>query len=144
MTGLTGRRLRVLALMAEGRTNLEISELLGLAPMGANFHICRLLRELGAVCRAHAVGEGWRRGLLTGDQRDVDPGLTSHQVQIVALLADGLTYSQAARRLDRTTEAVKSDAVQARRKLGAANAAHAVDLAYRAGLLPAPVLERAS
>jgi DNA-binding CsgD family transcriptional regulator len=57
---LTPRQTAVLDLMAEGRTNAEIAERLGLTLDGAKWHVREILGKLGMESREEAVA-WWRR-----------------------------------------------------------------------------------
>ncbi len=52
---LTGREHDALAFVAEGKTDWEISVILGISEATARFHVDNARRKLGAVNRAHAV-----------------------------------------------------------------------------------------
>jgi DNA-binding NarL/FixJ family response regulator len=58
------RRLRVLQLLAQGASTLEISKTLRYSERTIKNLIQDVERELGAKSRAHAVAEGIRRGLI--------------------------------------------------------------------------------
>ena len=49
------RELRVAGLLAEGRSNREIAEVLTISPETVKTHVARILRKLGATNRAEAV-----------------------------------------------------------------------------------------
>ena len=57
---LTPRQTAVLDLMAEGRTNAEIAERLGLTLDGSKWHVREILGKLGMESREDAVA-WWRR-----------------------------------------------------------------------------------
>lgn len=57
--------------------------------------------------------------------------LTARERQVVALMADGLTASEIAVRLQRASSTIVSMEKQIRRKLGARNNAHAVAISLR-------------
>jgi DNA-binding NarL/FixJ family response regulator len=61
--------------------------------------------------------------------------LTDKQKAVLALIADGLTEKMIARRLGVTVNTIKDYRIVLRDKLKAKNAAHAVALAFRAGVL---------
>ena len=52
---LTLRQEQVLSLVAQGRTDKEISNLLGISTRTVNFHMAKIMDELKANSRAHAV-----------------------------------------------------------------------------------------
>lgn len=62
--GLTPRELEVLPLLAAGRTNSEIAEILVISPRTVDVHVSRLLSKLGATRRTEAADIAHRRGLL--------------------------------------------------------------------------------
>jgi ATP/maltotriose-dependent transcriptional regulator MalT len=62
--GLTNREIDVLTLVAEGRTNREIGELLYMSEKTASVHVSRILAKLGAANRAEAAASAERLGLV--------------------------------------------------------------------------------
>ncbi|MEQ1510439.1 MAG: helix-turn-helix transcriptional regulator, partial [Sphingopyxis sp.] len=54
---LTRRERDCLAFVAEGKTDWDISVILGLSSTTVRFHIDNARRKLGAVTRAHAVAK---------------------------------------------------------------------------------------
>ncbi len=61
---LTEREHEVLELLAEGRSNREIAEELGLSPHTAKFHVNAILDKMGAQTRTEAVVLALRSGYL--------------------------------------------------------------------------------
>jgi len=61
---LTARQHEILALIAEGTSNAEISKRLGVGLDTTKTHVRRLLARLNANNRAHAVAKGFRAGVL--------------------------------------------------------------------------------
>jgi DNA-binding CsgD family transcriptional regulator len=61
--------------------------------------------------------------------------VTLREAEVLALLADGHTYSQCARLLVLSHSTIKTHAFNAYRKLHAVDAAHAVAIAFRLGIL---------
>ena len=61
---LTPRERDALALVAEGKTDWEISVILGVSELTARFHVDNARRKLGAVTRAQAVARLLARRLL--------------------------------------------------------------------------------
>ena len=72
--GLTERQRDVLAMMAEGRTNYDIAQALGLSLEGAKYHVSEILGKLGVDSREEAVAiathRGWRWPSLAAAARD--------------------------------------------------------------------------
>ena len=58
------------------------------------------------------------------------------ELEVLRLVADGLSNEAIARRLHVTVGTVKSHTVRLYRRLGARDRAHAVDVGWRRGLLP--------
>lgn len=65
--------------------------------------------------------------------------LSGRQLQILSLIADGNSYADVGRSLFISTETVRTHVKQILRRLNARDRAHAVSLAYQAGLLGRPV-----
>lgn len=61
--------------------------------------------------------------------------LSPREHQVLRLLAEGLHTREVAEHLNLSWRTVQSQAAHARRKLGARNAAHAVAIAVKAGLI---------
>ncbi len=61
--------------------------------------------------------------------------LSAREAQLLVLVADGKTNEEIAADLGVAVDTVKTTITRMRRKLGAANRAHAVTLGFRAGLL---------
>ncbi|MFD7016073.1 helix-turn-helix transcriptional regulator [Streptomyces sp. NPDC059928] len=70
---LSAREVDVLDGIARGRTYAQIAADLGLSTDTVATHARRLMAKLGARDRGHAVGTGFRLGLL-GDRSAVRPG----------------------------------------------------------------------
>ena len=62
---LTPREREVLELLAQGLSNRQIGERLGISEHTAKFHVASLCGKLGAGSRTEAVSRGVRRGLIT-------------------------------------------------------------------------------
>jgi DNA-binding CsgD family transcriptional regulator/tetratricopeptide (TPR) repeat protein len=61
--GLTAREVEVLALVAEGRTNRQIGQVLFITPKTASVHVSRILAKLGVAGRGEAAAIAHRLGL---------------------------------------------------------------------------------
>jgi DNA-binding CsgD family transcriptional regulator/tetratricopeptide (TPR) repeat protein len=61
--GLTRREAEVLALVAEGRTNRQIGQVLFITPKTASLHVSRILAKLGVTGRGEAAAIAHRLGL---------------------------------------------------------------------------------
>lgn len=66
---LTDRQLEVLRLAADGRSNRQIADALGLSDRTVEVHLGRVFRALGVASRTEAVTVALRDGLIT-----LDPG----------------------------------------------------------------------
>jgi two-component system, NarL family, nitrate/nitrite response regulator NarL len=62
---LTPREREVLDLLAQGLTNRQIAERLGISEHTAKFHVAAVSAKLGAASRTEAVSRGVRHGLVT-------------------------------------------------------------------------------
>jgi DNA-binding CsgD family transcriptional regulator/tetratricopeptide (TPR) repeat protein len=65
--GLTAREKAVLALVAEGLTNVQIGRRLYISDSTVSVHLTNLMRKLGVSNRAQAAALGQRAGLLSQD-----------------------------------------------------------------------------
>lgn len=63
-TDLSGREVEVLTLVADGRSNKEIGEDLGLSALTVKSHLARIARKLGTGDRAEMVAVAMRSGVI--------------------------------------------------------------------------------
>ena len=66
--GLTGREAEVLALVAAGRTNREIAELLVLSPKTVARHLSNIFVKLAVTSRTQAAAYAFEHGLATPER----------------------------------------------------------------------------
>lgn len=107
--------------------------------------------ELPVAIRTVARGEvalspTLMRRLMARSQRSREPtrpsiALTGREREVLALLAEGLTSKEVARRLALSAKTIENHRAQILRKLGAANMVAAIGLAAQQGLFPAPTGE---
>ena len=64
---LTGRELEVLQLVAQGRSNRQIADLLYISAKTVSVHVSNIMAKLDAASRTEAVAVAQRRGLLRDD-----------------------------------------------------------------------------
>ncbi len=62
--GLSAREIEVLRLVAEGKTNRDIGEALGLSALTVKSHLARIARKLGTGDRAQMVALAMRAGVI--------------------------------------------------------------------------------
>jgi DNA-binding CsgD family transcriptional regulator len=62
---LSQRELQVLKLVADGATNREVAAKLFISEASTKTHLLHIYDKLGVRDRAAAVGEAFRRGLVT-------------------------------------------------------------------------------
>ena len=62
--GLSERELVILAALADGMSNKQISQRLWVAEQTVKFHLTNTYRKLGVRTRTEAVNAAYRRGLL--------------------------------------------------------------------------------
>ena len=91
-----------------------------------------MVRTAAQIRADIAAAGGEEPGTLTGEQR-----------ALLGMVADGHTHAAIARRIGLPTHSVQDRLTAIYRRLGARNACHAVAIAHRAGLLPAPEQKRA-
>lgn len=58
---LTAREVQVLERAAEGRTNAEVAEALGITTHAVKFHLSSIFRKLDVKNRTEATSAYWRR-----------------------------------------------------------------------------------
>lgn len=80
----SARELEVLALAAEGLTDVEIGRKLVISKHTVHTHLFRLMGRLGVSCRAHAVAIGYERRWI---RPAWDDGRAPAQVDAVRRLA---------------------------------------------------------
>ncbi len=64
-TPLSAREAQVLQLVADGNSNAEVGQQLGLSPGTIKSHMARIARKLGTGDRAHLVAVAMRAGTLS-------------------------------------------------------------------------------
>ena len=62
---LTRREAQVLALVAEGLSNIQIAQQLGISPSTARYHVSTILAKLGTANRAEAAAVAIKYGLVS-------------------------------------------------------------------------------
>ena len=70
---LTNRELSVIRLLAEGKTNKEIANVLDLSEKTVKNHVRNIFHKLHAYDRTHAAMLALRKGLIELDELDVTP-----------------------------------------------------------------------
>jgi DNA-binding CsgD family transcriptional regulator len=132
------------AWQASGAEYLRVEALSGGDAVAAG-EALRILDGLGAVRAAADLRARLRLRGVTGVSRGPRPatrdhpaGLTARQVDVLALLADGLSNADIARRLTLSPKTVDHHISAVLGKLGVANRGQAVAAAHRLNLLPSP------
>ncbi len=64
LTTLSEREMECLTLVARGKTDLEIGEIMGRSPTTARFHVEKAIRKLGATSRTQAAARASQLGLI--------------------------------------------------------------------------------
>jgi DNA-binding CsgD family transcriptional regulator len=151
---LTARELEVLTLIANGFTQAETAEQLGLTERAAANASDRARMRLGALSAPHAVLLAVRAGILEGrPKRRPGPArqpLTARQAEVLDAASDGASLATVARRIDTTSHQVSARLSEAYLRLGVTDLprlerrAAAVAEARRRGLIPAANQERAA
>lgn len=106
---LTPREAQVAALLEEGATNREIARRLGIGARTVDSHVASVMLKQGGSSRAQVV-------------RDRVPNtglgaLSLRELEVLHLIARGLSQSQVAKRLNIGERTVKSHAIAIRKKL---------------------------
>jgi DNA-binding CsgD family transcriptional regulator len=142
---LTAREIEVLALIADGKTNEEVAETLGIARHTVKSHMAHILDALGAMNSAHAVAIAHCRGDF-GPRQSIrcNPEVSYREVQVLEGVAIGMTDVQVGRKLWVSQHTIKSHLRRIYVKLGVCSRAQAVDTAFRSGLLVARTPARRS
>lgn len=137
LPALTDTDLRVLGLVADGRSNGEIAKEIHCSVSTVKDHLERLGAVLGAQNRGELVGQGYRQVALRGPDPAPDGrGLvTREQFGILVLFAAGAGNEQIADELDLTVEQVKSRVAKLLKPLGANSRENAIRRAVDLGVL---------
>lgn len=83
-----------------------------------------------------------RRVLALAPEQDEPRALTSRELEVLRLVADGLTSKEVGRKLFVAEETVRSHVANILAALGARNRAHAVTLGFRRGILDAAAVSQ--
>jgi DNA-binding NarL/FixJ family response regulator len=70
LTGLTGRETEVLALLAQGKTNPQITEVLGVSLGTVKAHVEHIIRKLNVSDRTQAAVVGVQLGLINREEAE--------------------------------------------------------------------------
>lgn len=132
---LTDCQWRVLRLLAEGRTGLQVARELGVSPVTVRGYSHRIQEALSANTVAHAVHLAHQLGMLDDLPRRQRSVVPPAQVEVLRMVAAGLSNSKIAAVLGRSEYVVAEQVRQARHRLGAGDRSHAVALAMAAGLI---------
>lgn len=133
---LTSREQRILQLMADGCTDKEICQRLGVAYSTLRSTMTRIMMKLNARTRPHAVA----MYVTDGKAPEVEPlhfstevcPLSPRELEVLLLCAKGHTDTEIAHVLKLTVNTVRSTYwVRMRAKLQAKNRAHAVALFFQ-------------
>ena len=83
-----------------------------------------------------------QRVLALAPEQDEPRALTSRELEVLKLVADGLTSKEVGRKLFVAEETVRSHVANIFAALGARNRAHAVTLGFRRGILDAAAVSQ--
>jgi len=125
----------VLRRLAEGATCRQIARELGVSEVTIRGYSNRLKDALDARTTAHAIHRAHQLGLLD-DLLVVDrTEIPAAHMEVLRLMAAGLSNARIAGRLDRPEYTVADQVGRLRQRLGARDRGHAVALAMAAGLI---------
>lgn len=129
----------ILAGLARGHSAAQIAAAVG-NPIGTvRNRQLHLRRRIGARCSAHAVALAYQHGWMARLQHEAigrEATLSPRQLEVLRLVADGLTIPQIARTLGLSYHSVQTHLSRTYAALGVVCAPHAVAIAYQHGLLP--------
>lgn len=91
---------------------------------------------VGAIREAHAGGRPIGEAMaLRIAARERSGPLTRRELEVLAMISEGIAYDDIGARLGITERTVRAHVVSAKEKLGAANTTHAVAICFTRGLL---------
>ncbi|WP_308112893.1 helix-turn-helix transcriptional regulator [Streptomyces sp. DH12] len=125
----------VLLRAAEGATLRQIAKELRVSEVTARGYSARMQDALGACTLAHAVHRAHQLGMLDDLPKPGPPLLPPGYLEVLRLIAAGLSNSGIAATLGRPEYTVMDQVRRIRARLGARDRSHAVALAMAAGLL---------
>jgi DNA-binding NarL/FixJ family response regulator len=130
------RDLKVLSLLASGRTVAEIADLLALSPHTVEHDKRRIYSRLGVGHQCQAVSLAVSLGLVDRDLADGTPvRLSAREHEILGSIADGHTVRETAQRLGVAVKTVENLQGRLFSKLGTHNRSQTLTTAYRMGLV---------
>lgn len=132
---LTEQRIEMIAMVADGHTNLQIANLRGTSEDAIKTAVHRASRFLGARNRAHLVYLAHARGYLTAEPVKTFITPTRRRLEVIAQVANGFTNLEIGTGLFLSENTVKTHLRNASRQMRARSRAHLVHLAYVRGLL---------
>lgn len=133
---LSSRETDVVRLVAEGKTDPEIAQLLGLSVNTVKTRLRRIRERWQCPSRVHMAVWSLQCGLTRlSDLPPLGPSgqalLTGHEAQVLALLSNNLTVKEVAEQLGTTTGAVHNAEQRIRSKWNAADRAEIIALGQR-------------
>lgn len=138
--GLSDRALRVIKLLSEGLTGLEIAGHIGVTQENASVYQHRLVQRLRLANKLHLIGEACRTGIFD-NPLNVDAAqpeeINVAMRQQLQMLSDGVEVSQIATLFGTSSSYIINRSSFIRRRLGAQTTAHAIRIANEVELLPA-------
>lgn len=132
---LTDNLRHVLNRLAEGHTGLQIARELGVSPVTVRGYSHRIQEALAANTVAHAVHLAHQLGMLDDLPKRGRASVSAPQVEVLRLVAAGMSNARIAAVLDRPEYTVAEQVRQLRYRLGARDRSHAVALGMAAGLI---------
>jgi DNA-binding NarL/FixJ family response regulator len=140
---LVEREVEILRAIADGESYHDIAADKYLAWATVRNYAFSAMKKLGATTQAQAVRIAYESGILVSPPAVQMPGVL---VQVLQLVAEGMSNAEIARRLERSEHTVADQVREARRRLGARDRAQAAALAVALRLVRVslPVPEAAS
>lgn len=130
---LTPRETEVLGLLAQGASNGDIAKAATLSEDTVKGYLRSIRTKLGTGSRARLVALAYRNGVVTPTipAEATEPVLSDAERQVLGFLSEGATTREVARRQLMSHHNAKEYVRRLLDRMGAADAAHGVSLAYR-------------
>ncbi|WP_228447249.1 helix-turn-helix transcriptional regulator [Streptomyces paludis] len=132
-SALDAQETEVLALLAQGASNGEIAKAATLSEDTVKCYLRSIRAKFGTSSRACLVALAYRNGVVTPSvpAEATAPVLSDAERTVLGLLSEGATTREVARRQLMSHHNAKEYVRRLLDRMGAADAAHGVSLAYR-------------
>jgi len=134
---LTERECETLDLVSQGKAYSEVAAFLYISNRAVEKRISNVVKKLGVRNKTQAVSFAIKRNILQieGENIEHDYKLTDKNLEVLRMLAEGLSHEEVAIRLNKSVRSIEKHSIYINLKLGANNTTHAVRIGFEAGLL---------